>query len=133
MINDLYSAEDKNQRMRIIIITVVAAVVILGVSAWAIIAIIAGGEPKSNIEETIAAETDKPITEVIEVPSTPSDGVVVAETPVEPTSTEATPDVPVVSTVPQTGPLDAIPIALIVGSLIAYLGSRELVERNRNR
>ena len=125
MVKFLYTAEDKTQRNRVIAITVAAAVLILGLSVWAIIAIVTAGDVKEVTVEPVINPTDGGmISEVIEVPATPSQPA-----PSQPTTNQV--DTPITGTVPETGPLEAIPVALLLGSLVAYIGSCILVERNK--
>lgn len=133
MEENLYDSDDKKQRMRIIIATTVASLIVLGVAVWAIIAIVTSGDKKK------LAKTEEPETSITEsvdknepIVITPVDNNVEQPTPnTTPTApapkTETTPSVPASGDIPTTGPEEIIPIAFLAGALVAYLGSVKLV------
>ena len=124
-----YTTEDREQKVRIIIATVAIAVIVLGIASWAIIAIVGN---KDGNQGAVAVD-DNSVSENAPEANTPkTEGV----------TTTVQPTVPVVKTaaqttttttaqkdnVPETGPEEILPFALVVGLITAYVSSRKLAK-----
>lgn len=118
-------AEDKQQRQRVIIITTAIAVIVLGIAAWAIIAIVGSRTPEVAESNTgLVATEDATSREktVEEQPAPVTEGVSKTTAPVK-TQTAAT---TTSNAVPETGPEELLPLALVAGAGAVYLSSRKL-------
>ncbi|MBQ9403090.1 hypothetical protein IJU22_00760 [Candidatus Saccharibacteria bacterium] len=132
-----YVNDDKEQRRRIIIVATTIAVIILGIAVWSIIAIVGGskknattdqpaqvanvddGKGKSTEISTVPAESNAPATEGVS--KTTQNNSTTANKP----STTATAQ----GAVPETGPEEILPFALVLGGLTAYVSSKKLATR----
>ncbi len=122
-----YAAEDKVQRIRAIIITVAFSVIVLGIAAWAIIAIVSsrnGGETAKVEEEApVAVVEEAKVEEKVETQPTPE------TKPVEPVKVETKrATVKTQETVPETGPEELLPLAMILGTGTAFAFSRKMAK-----
>ena len=131
-----YTTDDKEQRRRIIIVATTIAVIILGIAVWSIIAIVGGskknttadqpaqvanvddGKGKSTEISTVPAESDAPSTEGVSKTTQ-------SNTANKPATTTASAQ----SAVPETGPEEILPLALVLGGLTAYVSSKKLATR----
>lgn len=131
-----YASEDKSQRIRAAIITVAFSVIVLGIAAWAIIAIVSsrdGGET-AKVEETPVAAVVEDSKKEEKVEEQPAETV--EAKPAEATETKAAEPVKVVTkatpkakeTVPETGPEELLPLAMVLGMGTAYAFSRKLAK-----
>ena len=148
-----YGNEDKEQRRRIIIVATTIAVIILGIAVWSIIAIV-GGSKKNTAEQTSQvatednsgkstqinskpAESNAPASEGVSTTKDASDKNTNDKTASDKTasSSASATSTPVVKTttannaVPETGPEEILPFALVAGCMVAYLSSKRLVTR----
>ena len=127
----LYTGEDKQQRLRAIVITVIFAVIVLGLAIWAIVAIVSGTKSKSALgteTETVATVTDNDTREeqivYPETTETPeeTEAPAEAETVEEPTPAPAAP----ANDMPSTGPEETLPLILVAGMLVTYITSKKM-------
>ncbi len=139
MDNGLYGAQNaKAQNIKFIITTALVALVILGIAVWSIVFIV-GQQENTNLEtssteeSTTASVTDQISQEIVEVTESTTEPKAVEQTPetvaaasVSTTSTTTTND----SSIPKTGPEDVLPLALLVGTAIAYFGSKTLAKKD---
>ncbi len=139
MDNGLYGAQNaKVQNIKFIITTALVALVILGIAVWSIVFIV-GQQENTNLEassteeSTTASVTDQISQEIVEVTESTTEPKAVEQTPetvaaasVSTTSTTTTND----SSIPKTGPEDVLPLALLVGTAIAYFGSKTLAKKD---
>lgn len=119
-------AEIKKQRVRTIAFTTAIAVIVLGIAIWAIIAIV-GSRNETEIADTSAPvvaqdATSKEQTKD-EQPAPVTEGVVKTTEPVKKTTT------PAKEAVPETGPEELLPLALVAGAAAAYVSSRKFALR----
>ena len=152
-------SSQKSQNIKFIIVTVLVALVILGIVVWAILFFVNGRNKKPLAAQTNqttttsqtenAAQTENTgentsdvvaVTEIGDATST-TDGVNASE-PAQATSDTKAPsevqDNSTASTIsnheddnmPKTGPEDILPLALIAGAAAAYLSSRTLAKRS---
>ena len=133
-----YAAEDKTQRIRAIIITIAFSVIVLGIAAWAIIAIVGsrnGGETAKVEEETPVAVVEEKTEEKTEVQPAPE--VKPAEPAKTETKTETKAETKVETkkatvkskeTVPETGPEELLPLAMVLGTGTAFAFSRKMAK-----
>lgn len=139
MDNGLYGAQNaKAQNIKFIITTALVALVILGIAVWSIVFIV-GQQENTNLEtssteeSTTASVTDQISQEIVEVTESTTEPKAVEQTPetvaaasVSTASTTTTND----SSIPKTGPEDVLPLALLVGTAIAYFGSKTLAKKD---
>ena len=122
------NAEDKQQRMRTIIITTAIAVIVLGIAAWAIIDIVGSrAETEANDSTTQVALDDATSREKAaeEQPAPVTEGVSkTTEEPAKPAATQNTAKPQ--SAVPETGPEELLPLALVCGLATAFVASKRL-------
>ncbi|MBQ3309560.1 hypothetical protein IJG78_02690 [Candidatus Saccharibacteria bacterium] len=121
--NSYDGAEDKQQRTRIIIITTAIAIIVLGIAAWAIIAIVGSRAPEvAETTPTVAVDdaTSREKTKE-EQPAPVTEGVTKTTAPAA-TNTKAQ------ETVPETGPEELLPGALVAGLGTTYVASRKLAK-----
>ena len=126
----------KSQNLRFIIVTVLVGLVILGIAIWAITFVVSNSKKNvssgNNTTTSITADTSSDNTTT--TPST----VATEDQSGSTTSTTSTTDTVVTdasvvtpppavtptSTVPETGPEEVLPFALIAGTSIAYVLSK---------
>lgn len=146
----LYESEDKTQRRRVIIVTSIIAIVVLCIAAWAIVAIVGSSDKniESNTNKTEVATDDgaaavaaaeKTNTENKDTEKTETEAVVAnkendnKETDNKETDTEKNAEVSyftrAADEVPETGPEELLPLALVVGVIVTFIGSRKLAKR----
>ncbi|MBQ3352318.1 hypothetical protein IJG91_01480 [Candidatus Saccharibacteria bacterium] len=122
-------AEIKKQRIRTIAFTTAIAVIVLGIAIWAIIAIV-GSRNNTEIADTteMVATVDATSKEktVEEQPAPVTEGVVKATEPAKKSNTVAA---PAKEAVPETGPEELLPLALVAGAAAAYVSSKKLAVR----
>ena len=133
---------NKTQNLRFIIVTALVGLVILGIAVWAITFVVNSGK-KSNTASSAEAETTSvsvnttPITsdgsampDAISSGSTEDHTDTLSTEPVAPetegvvTTVPVSPKVAEVSSVPETGPEEILPLALVAGTSVAYLMSK---------
>lgn len=118
-------AEIKKQRVRTIAFTTAIAVIVLGIAIWAIIAIV-GSRNTAEVADT---------TETAKVEATSKEKTVeeqpapVTETVVKPAEPAKKPAAPAKETVPETGPEELLPLALVAGAAATYVSSKKLAVR----
>ena len=120
-------AEIKKQRIRTIAFTTAIAVIVLGIAIWAIIAIVGS---RSNTEiadttETVVIDDTSREKTTEEQPAPVTEGVVKTTETAKKTTTTAS----VKEAVPETGPEELLPLALVAGAAAAYVSSKKLAVR----
>ena len=132
MDSSIYEAEDKSQRRRVIIIATAVALIVLGIASWAIIAIVSGGQEKVANTQQVAVDDASTAKITTEKESSVSETTAPLTEGVSTTTPASTQTTTVVTTtqesVPNTGPEELLPIALIAGLGVAYLSSRKFVK-----
>lgn len=128
----------KAQNVRFIITTAVVAVLILGIAVWGIIYAIGGGRKTDTAEtETETTTSDEIVSDEIIAEETSSsttvseDDVLEVTNLKEDTTEEATVETAVTTAsenIPKTGPEDVLPVALVLGALVAFAGSAKLAK-----
>ncbi|MBR3263785.1 hypothetical protein IKF94_00925 [Candidatus Saccharibacteria bacterium] len=140
-----YSNEDKEQRRRVIIVATTIAIIILGIAVWSIIAIV-GNSKKNNTVATeqtaqVATSDNTGKSTQIETKPTESEAPVsegVSTTNNQSTSATTTPAVhsqpaattTTTSSVPETGPEEILPFALVLGSITTFAFSKKFATRD---
>lgn len=135
-----YESEDKKQRRTVVAIIALIAIVALSITVWAIISIVSSSDT-TKIAESPEIAVDDPASEA---PKT--EGVTTASEAEEGTETPASNDIDstektnisagqsdssslaTVSSVPETGPEDFLPLALLAGSGAAFVSSKRLTK-----
>lgn len=130
-----YASEDKTQRLRVIIITVAFSIIVLGIAAWAIIAIVGSRNSDENIAESPAiAAVDENKTAAVEekVETAPAtEGVSkTTESTATTSANKAATNKPATTTtsVPETGPEELLPLAMVLGTGTAFAFSRKMAK-----
>ena len=129
-----YASEDKTQRLRVIIITVAFSIIVLGIAAWAIIAIVGSRNSDENIAESPAiAAVDENKTAAIEekVETAPAtEGVSKTTESTTTSANKAATNKPAATaaTVPETGPEELLPLAMVLGTGTAFAFSRKMAK-----
>ncbi|MDO4987093.1 MAG: hypothetical protein Q4E46_02135 [Candidatus Saccharibacteria bacterium] len=127
----------KTQNLRFIIVTVLVGLVILGIAVWAITFVIGNFSKKPAVsvdEDKTATSSVSASSDSSAMPSpvaNPSDTPTSTTTPsTTPSTTEnavvTTPPAVTVSSVPETGPEDILPFALVAGTSVAYVTSKKV-------
>ncbi|MBQ8984560.1 hypothetical protein IJ098_01725 [Candidatus Saccharibacteria bacterium] len=119
-------AEIKKQRVRTIAFTTAIAVIVLGIAIWAIIAIVGSRNTEiADTSEPVATQdaTSKEQTKD-EQPAPVTEGVVKTTEPAKKVTST-----PAKEAVPETGPEELLPLALVAGAAAAYVSSRKLATR----
>ena len=134
-----YTNEDKEQRRRVIIVATTIAIIILGIAVWAIIAIVGNGkktitadQPTSEVvSQTDSNKSSQITTQPTESVAPSSEGVstTVENTTSTTTRTQAT--AATTNQVPETGPEEILPLALVLGSATAFVSSKKLAAARR--
>ena len=130
-----YTTDDKEQRRRIIIVATTIAVIILGIAVWSIIAIVGGSKKNTTADQPAqVANVDDGKGKSTEISTVPADsnaptseGVSKTAQTNKPSTTTATTTAQ--SAVPETGPEEILPLALVLGGLTAYVSSKKLTAR----
>lgn len=143
-----YSAEDKSQRLRAIIITIAFSVIVLGIAVWAIIAIVSSRTGNNTAVQTtpvVAVTEDQtaPQVEAAVKTTEPDEAVIAEENKAEDTKTaEVTKPAENTETVkkttartttaaknevPKTGPEELLPLAMVLGAGTAFAFSKKMV------
>lgn len=140
-----YSTEDKEQRRRVIIVATTIAIIILGIAVWSIIAIVGGA--KKNTDQVASTDNQAKTTEVATKPTeeeapktegvstsntsstTSSNANSANSTSSTTTSNTAKPATTTSGAVPETGPEEILPLALVLGCAAAYVSSKKLAFR----
>lgn len=122
-----YTTEDKEQKVRIIIATVAIAVIVLGIASWAIIAIVGS---KNGNQEAIALDDSSVSDEAPEANTPKTEGVTVTTQPTTPVVKNTTTQTTSMQkdNVPETGPEEILPFALVIGLATAYISSKKLAK-----
>lgn len=137
--------EDKSQRRRVIIVASAIAVIVLGIAIWAIVAIVSGSQTKVSTTNQVAVDDAKSsetatVKETVNETTAPAtEGVSVTtesqtEKKAEQNTTSAQKTTTVNNTVttnqavPDTGPEELLPVALVAGSAIAFIASRRMAK-----
>lgn len=132
-----YEMEEKKQRRVVVAVITLIAVVVLAITAWAIVSIVSGSET-AQVAESSEVTVDDPTAEAPK-----SEGVTSESNSTEKSSNSAEGSTEVskagssksgdaslstVSTVPETGPEDLLPLALLAGAGAAFIASRKLTK-----
>ena len=129
--NGLYGAQgSKAQNIKFIVTTVLVALVILGIAVWAIIFMV-GQRDKiigGTIGENSTATADQTNSEVVEVTNLGSAATAESTKSAE-TAAAASVTTASSKNIPKTGPEDFLPVALLAGTTVAFLGSRKLARK----
>jgi len=132
--NGLYGAQNsKAQNVKFIVTTALVALVILGIAVWAIIfmvgqrdKIVGTASDENGVAATIADQANQEVVEVTELNSNSDTETTAGSAP----ETTAAASVSLASSksenIPKTGPEDFLPVAMLAGTAVAYLGSRKL-------
>ncbi len=143
-----YSNEDKEQRRRVIIVATTIAIIILGIAVWAIIAIVGGSKKNTEVAQNSdnQAKTSEVATKPTEAEAPKTEGVSTSNSNNSNTSassntaststttnTSTTRPTTTSSEVPETGPEEILPFALVLGFLAAYLSSKKLSKKEFER
>ena len=129
-----YASEDKTQRLRVIIITVAFSIIVLGIAAWAIIAIVGSRNSDQNIAESPAiAAVDENKTAAVEekVETAPAtEGVSKTTESTTTSANKAATNKPATTatSVPETGPEELLPLAMVLGTGTAFAFSRKMAK-----
>ena len=143
MMNQSYG-NNKSQNLRFIIVTALVGLVILGIAIWAITFVIGNFDKK----QVGTADTNTASSTSVSVTSDPSAMPSATADPSETPTSTAEPTTPTVesapittppavtvaptpATVPQTGPEEILPLALVLGAGVAYVASRRMAFANR--
>ena len=125
-----YTNEDKEQRRRVIIVATTIAVIILGIAVWSIIAIVGGSKKNSSTDQNTQVAVDEGQGKSSQVSAEPVEPDAPA---IEGVSTSAPAPAPAVvatqNEVPETGPEEILPFALVLGCITAYVSSKKLATR----
>ncbi len=149
MNSDYHEYDEKSQRRRVVAITAVIAATVLIITAWAIVQIISNsgtqtGQPLSEvaIDDPVSGDNsesgDAPAIEAVSSSGT-STAASSSETTNDPsesvnsdesadTDSSKASNVSTVTSVPETGAEDLLPLALVAGSLAAFISSRRLAK-----
>lgn len=135
--NGLYGAQNsKAQNIKFIVTTALVALVILGIAVWAIIfmvgqrdKIVGTASDENGVAATIADQANQEVVEVTELNRNSDTETTAGSAP----ETTAAASISLASansgTIPKTGPEDFLPVAMLAGTAVAYLGSRKLARK----
>ena len=129
-----YASEDKTQRLRVIIITIAFSAIVLGIAVWAIIAIIGSRNSDDSIAETPAiAAVDENKTAAIEekaetAPVTEGVTKTTESTTTSANKAAANKPATTATSVPETGPEELLPLAMVLGTGTAFAFSRKMAK-----
>ena len=129
-----YASEDKTQRLRVIIITIAFSIIVLGIAAWAIIAIVGSRNSDENIAEspTIAAVDENKTAAVEEkvetAPATEGVSKTTESTTTSANKAAANKPATTATAVPETGPEELLPLAMVLGTGTAFAFSRKMAK-----
>lgn len=138
---ELYSEAPiiKAQNIRFILTTALVAVVILGIAVWGIVYAVSGEKKvetdNNGVTEVVAEENidsnEEKSDNVIEVTNLSEEKAAATETTAT-TATAATAETKTTTTtksdIPKTGPEGILPIALLAGTFVAFIGSLKLAK-----
>ena len=121
----------KSQNLRFIIVTVLVGLVILGIAVWAITFVISNFSKKPTVSLDESESTTSSVSATSDTSAMPSPTADPSETPASTTPTTentvvTTPPAVTVSSVPETGPEDILPFALVAGTSVAYVTSKKV-------
>lgn len=124
----------KTQNLRFIIVTALVGLVILGIAIWAITFVVGNLGKKSSTASDDATKTASTSvsanSDASAMPSAISDQTEAPASTTEPSTTAPTTEgvvvvtPPTVSSVPDTGPEEFLPVALVAGTSVAYIASK---------
>ena len=133
-----YESEEKSQRRRVIIIATLITLIVLGVAVWAIVTIISANSQigASNTDAEVAVDdrslnsAEAPKTEGVTAEAATSSSADSTTDSAKDSSAKDTTkaDSTAVTSVPETGPEDLLPLALIAGSGAAFVTSKKLAK-----
>lgn len=126
--------EKKKQKVRFIAVTAVVAAVVLGLSVWGVVALV------SNRNRVNVATTETPAPVVTTTSSKNEDekkieeGDITHKTDgvkevVEPAKPETVAVETKAEDIPQTGPEEVLPFAMMLGTVVAFAGSTKVAKR----
>ena len=135
-------ALDKKDRRKIIITTVIFVVLILAIVVGMVVSVVNGNKPQAsestntqvsqeiNESEQLADQPTevKPVAESVSSEEAPS-ATAQSATETEPTKPTANTATKTSADIPDTGPEDIIPLAIISGALTTYVASSYLVKK----
>lgn len=123
-----YNTDDKQQRIRVVLIATAIAVIVLGIASWAIIAIV-GSRNQAAVQETETVAVDDTVKTEEPTPTAApvTEGVSKTTAPAKQTTTTQT---QVQNAVPETGPEELLPLALVAGLGTAFVASRKLAKNS---
>ena len=126
-----YTNEDKEQRRRVIIVATTIAVIILGIAVWSIIAIVGGAKKNTTADQPVTVATENNNGKSTQIDTKPTESTAPASEGVSTSSTTAPAQPVVVSqgAVPETGPEEILPLALVLGGITTYVSSKKLATR----
>lgn len=130
-----YEYEEKSQRRRVVAITAIIAVVVLIITSWAIVQIISNASTETS-EEVVAVDDGAKIPATEGVTSegadaqneTEADLIATEQNDVVENETQSVAALSSVSSVPETGAEELLPLALVAGSGAAFIASRKLAK-----
>ncbi|MBQ3306491.1 hypothetical protein IJH02_03630 [Candidatus Saccharibacteria bacterium] len=129
----------KAQSIRFILTTVLVAVVILGIAVWGIIYAVSGEKKVEAAPEEIVAQTEQTAqtdqtdqtdqtSDVIEVTNLNEESATSAATTETAAATTATAATTAQNNIPKTGPESVLPVALLAGAFVTFIGSLKLAK-----
>ena len=132
--NGLYGAQNsKAQNIKFIVTTALVALVILGIAVWAIIfmvgqrdKVVGTADEETGVTTAIADQANQEVVEVTELNNSSSTEAAADNTPETNAAASVTLTSVDSSNIPKTGPEDLLPVAMLAGTAVAYLGSRKL-------
>lgn len=135
MDTNYYEYEEKSQRRRVVAITAIIAVVVLIITSWAIVQIISNASTETS-EEVVAVDDGAKIPATEGVTSegadakneTEADLIATEQNDVVENEAQSVAALSSVSSVPETGAEELLPLALVAGSGAAFITSRKLAK-----
>ena len=135
MDTNYYEYEEKSQRRRVVAITAIIAVVVLIITSWAIVQIISNASTETS-EEVVAVDDGAKIPATEGVTSegvdaknkSEADLIATEQNDVVENETQSVTALSGVSSVPETGAEELLPLALVAGSGAAFIASRKLAK-----
>ncbi len=136
-----YEYEEKSQRRRVVAITAIIAVVVLIITSWAIVQIISNASTETS-EEVVAVDEVAAVDDGAKIPATEgvtsegadakneteADLIATEQNDVVENETQSVAALSSVSSVPETGAEELLPLALVAGSGAAFITSRKLAK-----
>lgn len=123
-----YTNEDKEQRRRVIIVATTIAVIILGIAVWSIIAIVGGSKKNTTADQPTTVAVDDKNGKSTQINTKPSESSAPASEGVSKTTAPAKTTTST-GEVPETGPEEILPLALVLGGATAFVSSKKLATR----